>query len=239
MFKRVPFKVLSGLPETLLSSVLSGLPETLLSELFRDAVGHKLREGEVLFRAGDVGDGCYRIQTGLVKVVVTSRRGEERIISLLGPGAIVGELSVIDGKPRSASVVAIADCSLSFFSRAKFQTCIDSHPELTTYLVRTLARRLREADDALAATTFLSVKQRLARALLSIAEYVGEKNGSGRIQLRLKISQGDLAAMAGVARENVSRTMSEWRGRNIVTRSTQFYCINDPKALAQDMEIDS
>ena len=124
-------------------------------------------------------------------------------------------------------------------NRAKFQTCIDSHPELTTYLVRTLARRLREADDALAATTFLSVKQRLARALLSIAEYVGEKNGSGRIQLRLKISQGDLAAMAGVARENVSRTMSEWRGRNIVTRSTQFYCINDPKALAQDMEIDS
>ena len=239
MFKPVPFNVLSGLPNTSRSNVLSGLPDALLSELFRDAVAHKLREGEVLFRAGDIGDGCYRIQTGLVKVLVTSRLGEERIISLLGPGAIVGELSVIDGQPRSASVVAIADCSLSFFSRAKFETCIDSHPELTTYLVRTLARRLREADDALAATTFLSVKQRLARALLSIAEYVGEKSGSGGIQLRLKISQGDLAAMAGVARENVSRTMSEWRRRNIVARSTHFHCINDPKALARDMEIHS
>jgi len=239
MFKTVSSHVSSGLPETLLANVLSGLPKTFLSELFQDAVAHKLREGEVLFRAGDVGDGCYRIQTGLVKVVVTSRLGEERIISLLGPGAIVGELSVIDGKPRSASVIAIADCLLSFFSRARFQTCIDSHPELTTYLVRTLARRLREADEALAATTFLSVKQRLALALLSIAEYVGEKDGSGRIHLRLKISQGVLAAMAGVARENVSRTLSEWRKRNIVTRSTHYYCINNPRALTKDMEIDT
>jgi CRP/FNR family transcriptional regulator, cyclic AMP receptor protein len=219
-------------------NVLSALPERLLSELFEDAVAHKLRDGEVLFRAGDVGDGCYRIHTGLVKVVVTSQRGEERIISLLGPDAVVGELSMIDDRPRSASVVAIADCSLSFLSRAKFQTCVDSHPELTSYLVRTLARRLRGADDGLAATTFLSVKQRLARALLNLAEYVGEENG-GRIQLRLQIGQADLAAMAGVARENVSRTMSEWRKREIVTRSSNYYCINDPKALAQDMELDS
>jgi CRP/FNR family transcriptional regulator len=221
------------------SNVLSVLPERLLSDLFEDAVAHQLSDGEVLFRAGDVGDGCYRIHKGLAKVVVTSHRGEERIISLLGPDAIVGELSMIDGGPRSASVIAIADCSLSFLSRAKFQRYIDSHPELTSYLMKTLTRRLRETDDGLAATTFLSVKQRLARALLSIAGYVGEENGSGRIQLRLKIGQGDLAAMAGVARENVSRTMSEWRERNIVTRSSNYYCINDPEALAQDMEVDS
>ena len=190
------------------SNVLSGLPGRLLSELFEDAVPHNLRGGEVLFRAGDVGDGCYRIQTGLAKVIVTSQQGEERIISLLGPDAIVGELSMIDGGTRSASVIAIADCSLSFLSRAKFQTCIDSRPELTSYLVKTLAGRLREADDSLAATTFLSVKGRLARALLNVAEYVGEGKGGGRIQLRLKIGQGDLAAMAGVARENVSRTLA-------------------------------
>jgi CRP/FNR family transcriptional regulator, cyclic AMP receptor protein len=219
-------------------NVLSGLPERLLSELFEGAVAHKLRDGEVLFRAGDVGDGCYRIRKGLVKVVVASQQGEERIISLLGPDAIVGELSMIDGGPRSASVVAIADCSLSFLSRAKFQTYIEAHPELTSYLMKTLARRLRGADDGLAATTFLSVKQRLARALLNLAEYVGEENG-GRIQLRLKIGQADLAAMAGVARENVSRTMSEWRKRDIVTRSSNYYCINNPKALAQEMEADN
>jgi CRP/FNR family cyclic AMP-dependent transcriptional regulator len=71
-------------------NVLSALPERLLSDFFEDAVAHNLRDGEVLFRAGDVGDGCYRIRTGLVKVIVTSRQGEERIISLLGPDALVG-----------------------------------------------------------------------------------------------------------------------------------------------------
>jgi CRP/FNR family cyclic AMP-dependent transcriptional regulator len=152
------------MPKPKPSNVLSALPERLLSELFKDAVAHNMPGGEVLFRAGDAGDGCYRIQTGLVKVVIASQKGEERIISLLGPDAIVGELSMIDGGSRSASVVAIADCSLSFLSRSKFQTYIDSHPELTSYLMKTLARRLREADDGLAATTFLSVKQRLAPA---------------------------------------------------------------------------
>ena len=136
-------------------------------------------------------------------------------------------------------MVAIADCSLSFVSRANFQKYSEAHPELTSYLVRTLARRLREADDALAAATFLSVKGRLARALLGLAEQVGEDNGGGQIRLRHKISQSDLAAMAGVARENVSRTMSEWRKRDIVTRSSDYYCINDPKALAQEMEFGS
>ena len=220
-------------------NVFSELPETLLSGLFDDAIARNLRDGEALFRAGEAGDGCYRIESGLVKIVVASQQGEERIISLLGPNALVGELSMIDGRPRSASVVAIADCSLSFVSRAKFQKCTEAHPELTSYLVGTLARRLREADDALAAATFLSVKARLARALLNLADYVGKDNGGGRIELRHKVGQGDLAAMAGVARENVSRVMSEWRKRDIVTRSIDYYCINDPKALAQEMEIGS
>ena len=217
---------------------LSVLPETLLTDLFKEATAYNLREGDALFRAGDAGDGCYRIQTGLVKIVVTSQQGEERIISLLGPGAIVGELSMIDGGPRSASVVAVADCSLSFVSRARFQKYSEADPELMGYLVKTLTRRLREADDALAASTFLSVKGRLAHALLNLAEYAGEENG-GRIELRHKISQSDLAAMAGVARENASRTMSDWRKRNIVTRSSDYYWINDPTALAQETEVGS
>jgi CRP/FNR family transcriptional regulator, cyclic AMP receptor protein len=215
---------------------LSELPETLFVQLFKEATACTLLGGETLFRAGDPGDGCYRIQTGLVKIVVASKQGEERIISLLGPGAIVGELSIIDGEPRSASVFAVSDCALSFVSRAKFEKFAEAHPELTSYLVRTLALRLRKADDALAATTFLTVKGRLARALLILAEYAGEE-ANGRIELRHKVSQGDLAAMAGVARENVSRTMSDWRKRDIVTRSSDYLCIIDPAALAREMEV--
>ena len=98
---------------------LSELPETLFLQLFKEATACSLRGGEPLFRAGDPGDGCYRIQTGLVKIVVASQQ-EERIISL-GTRAIVGELSIIDGEPRSASVFAVSDCALSFVSRARFK----------------------------------------------------------------------------------------------------------------------
>ena len=220
-------------------SLLAALPAELSQSLFAKARPLSLKADQTLFVAGDEGDGCYRVEEGLLKASIAAPAGSERILAILGPGSVVGELSMIDRGPRSASVVAIADCSLSFVSRAKFQKHTEAHPELTSYLVRTLARRLRESDDALAAATFLSVKARLARALLNLAEYVGEDNGGGRIQLRLKIGQGDLAAMAGVARENVSRTMSEWRKRDIVTRSSDYYCIDDPKALAHEMEFGS
>ena len=83
----------------------------------------------------------------------------------------------------------------------------------------------------MAAHSFLTVKARLARALLELTEYLGEDAGAGRILIRHKISQSDLAAMAGVARENVSRALSDWKRRDLVTRSSGFYCLNDITTL--------
>ena len=223
----------------LVDNVLSGLPKELLHQLFAEARLHHLKSGNTLFKAGEAGDGCYRIEKGLVKIAIESSHGEERIITLLGPEAIVGELAMIDGLPRSASVVAVTDCSLFFISRKRFQAHTEKHPEIADYLMRTLARRLREADDALAAATFLTVKGRVARALLNLAEYVGHDDGDGHIQLRHRLNQADLAAMAGVARENVSRTLSEWRRRDLVGRSASYYCINDARALAREMEFEA
>ena len=72
-----------------------------------------------------------------------------------------------------------------------------------------------------------------------MAECVGEKHGCGQILLRHKLSQGDLAAMPGVARENVSRTLGEWQKRNVVTKATPYYCIKDANALAREMEFET
>jgi CRP/FNR family transcriptional regulator, cyclic AMP receptor protein len=83
----------------------------------------RLNTGDVLFAAGDAGDGCYLLEQGMVKVVVTSSTGDERIIAILGPGAVVGELAMIDRLPRSASVVALRDSVLRFASREVFEKC--------------------------------------------------------------------------------------------------------------------
>jgi CRP/FNR family transcriptional regulator, cyclic AMP receptor protein len=83
----------------------------------------------ILFRAGDSGHGYYRIEDGLLKVTIVSDCGGERILAFLGQGAIVGELSMIDGLPRSASVVAVRASVLSFLSRAAFERFAETHPE--------------------------------------------------------------------------------------------------------------
>ena len=211
------------------------VPEALSRPLFVAARPRDLQVGEVLFAAGDDGDGCYLLDRGLLKVTVTSSLGEERIIAILGPGAVVGELSMIDERPRSASVVALNDCLLRFTGREAFAKFMATHPEAYQALVAILAFRLRQADEGLAATTFLSVKGRVARALVELAELVGTPSGAGQIVLHEKISLADLAAMAGVARENVSRVMSEWRRRNLVTGSTRYYCLNDIAALRREI----
>ena len=152
--------------------MLSGVPTALsahLFELFEVARVHELKAGGVLFAAGDIGDSCYRLDKGLLKVMVTSTTGEERIVAILGPGAIVGELAMIDRMPRSASVLALRDSVLRFISREAYEKRVLARPETKQALLEILAFRLRQADEELVATTFLSGKARLARALLELA----------------------------------------------------------------------
>jgi CRP/FNR family transcriptional regulator len=219
-----------------MSGILPRLPPKLSAQLFSETVPRHLKSGEALFLAGDEGNGCYLLKQGLLKVVISSPQGEERILAILGPGTIAGELSVIDGEPRSASVFAIKECELSFISQAAFDDCARQHPEIYRYLVAVLAARLRETSDSVAADSFLTVKSRLARALVELAKFLGEEDASGRILIRHKFSQSDLAAMAGIARENVSRALSDWTQSKLVTRSLGHYCLNDIAKLKRSAD---
>src|SRR5258705_13790893 len=122
-------------------SRLASVPEALSRPRFVAAWPRHPKAGELLFSAGDAGDGCYLLDQGLLTVTVTASWGEERTIAVLGPGAVVGELSMIDGRPRSASVVALNDCLLQFASREAFAKCMATHPEAYQALVAILAFR--------------------------------------------------------------------------------------------------
>jgi CRP-like cAMP-binding protein len=219
------------------SSLLSKLPEHVSTDLFESATSVKISADEVLFLAGDAGDGCYRVEDGLLKVTMVSRSGTERILAFLGRGAIVGELSIIDGLPRSASVVAVRDCELSFISRAAFDQCANKHPDVYKSLVTVLATRLRETDEVIAAESFLPLKGRVACTLLELAQTFGQDVGSGRIVIRQKIGQSDLAAMAGIARENVSRILNDWKRRKLVSRLSGYYCLEDKAQLQHEADL--
>jgi CRP/FNR family transcriptional regulator, cyclic AMP receptor protein len=208
-------------------SWLATLPTELSHRLFAKARPLSLAASRTLFVAGDDGDGCYRVEEGLLKASVSVATGGERILAILGPGSVVGELSMIDSAPRSASVTALRDSKLSFVDRATFETFGQSTPEL-----------YRSRDGCVTPTKrwwpLLSVKGRVARALLSLAEAFGRDIGQGRVLIRQKVSQSDLAAIAGIARENVSRALNDWG--SLVSRLAGYYCLENKAALNREAE---
>ena len=169
-------------------------------------------------------------------MILRSPHGEERILAILTPGTVVGDLSMVDGLPRSATVIAVSNCKLCFVSRALFQAFTERHPEIFKYLTTLLVGRLRETDETIAALAFLTWKGRVAHALLEIADNLGTHTGSGSTVVHGMISQRELAAMAGVARENVSRVLNEWKRSKIISLSDHTFHIHDKSALQQEMK---
>ena len=212
-------------------SLLSQLSADLPTKLFANANRVGLAAGNILFRTGAPPDGCYRVEDGLLKVTMVSSSGVERILAFLGRGAIVGELSTIDGLARSATVVAVRDATVRFLDRAEFEAFADQHPAVYKSLIRVLAQRLRETDTVVAAGSFLSLKGRIARTILELAEHFGQEVGPGRFVIRQKITQNDLAAMAGIARESVTRVINDWQRRKVLSRLSGYYCLEDKTQL--------
>ena len=219
------------------TNLLTDLPDRLSTGLLAGATPRHLAAGEMLFLTGDPGDGFYRVEEGLLKISIVSAAGAERILAIVGPGSIVGDLAIIDGKPRSASVGALRDTRLQFVSRKAFDTFATANPEIYKYLAKMLTERLRDTDLMVAAGSFLPLKGRVARALLELAEAFGHNVGGTRVVIRQKVSQSDLAAMAGIARENVSRIMNDWIRAKILTRASGYYCLEDPAKLKREGEI--
>jgi CRP/FNR family transcriptional regulator, cyclic AMP receptor protein len=217
--------------------LLSELPTDLPTKLFANANRVRLAAGKTLFRAGAIADGCYRVEDGLLKVTMVSSSGAERVLDFLGPGAVVGELSTIDGLPRSATVVAVRDATLNSVSRAEFEAFAEEHPEVYKSLVKLLAHRLRETDTMVAASSFLSLKGRVAQTMLELADHFGQEVAPGRIVIRQKIGQNDLAAMAGIARENLTRVLNDWQRHKALSRLSGYYCLEDKRQLEHQAKL--
>jgi len=217
--------------------LLSELPADLPTKLFARAKLVRLAAGKILCRASAPGDGCYRIEDGLLKVTMVSSSGAERILEFFGPGAIVGELSTIDGLPRSATVVAVRDATLSWLSRAEFEAFAEEYPEVYKSLVKLLAHRLRCTDTVVAASSFLSLKGWVARTMLELVDHFGQEVAPSRIVIRQKIGQNDLAAMAGIARENLTRVLNDWQRHKVLSRPSGYYCLEDKRQLEHQAKL--
>jgi CRP/FNR family transcriptional regulator, cyclic AMP receptor protein len=213
----------------------AGVPHSIVTDLFGSAKSRRLKASETLFEAGDAGNGFYLLREGLLKVILTSPDDGDVTIALLIPGTVVGDLAMIDGRPRAASVAALLDCKLDFVSQVTFDNYAEEHPELYRWLATMLAARLREANETIASHALLPVKGRVARALLEIAAILGTSLNTDSVLVPDTISQKDLAAMAGVARETVNRILHEWETAEVVVRSGHSHLIRDKARLEREV----
>ena len=219
-------------PQVLSRSVaLDGLPDELACDLIKLARPRPIKTGACVFEAGDPGDGFYALLEGSLRVVLRGEDGEQ-VLALLSPGEIFGELSLFDGEPRSATVIAVKTSRLAFFDKATVFRFADDNPAVYRHMLCIVGRRLRASNASLAARSLLPLPGRVAQTLLHLADLFGKNVGGERILVHHKISQADLAAMVGAARENVSRVLNEWKRNGLISRISGYYCIEDQPALS-------
>lgn len=212
---------------------LQGLDDELTAGLSSLARPMKISAGTTLFENGDPGNGCYAVLEGSMKVSLLSVDGDEQLLAVLGPGDLVGELALLDGRPRSATVSALKDAQLAFIDKAAFERFADENPAVYRHMLAIVGKRLRHANDVLAARSFLPLPGRVAQTLLQLSETFGKQLDDGRMLIHYKLSQADIANMSGAARENVSRVLNDWKRSGTISRISGYYCLEDVKFLEQ------
>ena len=192
----------------------------------------RFRPRQRLFREGEPGNHVVAILSGRVKVSVLTRSGREILLAVKEPGDLVGELSVIDGRPRSATATALDPVEALVVPAPAFTDFVEGHPRIAVRLLHTLAALVRDADQRSLDRDTGDVTCRVARRLVDLAERVGEHRGSG-IEITLGLSQDDLAAWVGATREATSRALARLRAEGCVTTGRQRIVLTDLAALRE------
>jgi CRP/FNR family transcriptional regulator, cyclic AMP receptor protein len=198
-------------------------------------VRKKFKAQTAIFFQDDPSDSLYVVLSGSAKVFRTSEDGKDRILSVLRPGDAFGELAMIEGLPRSASVEAVEETEMLSLSRHDFEAFARQHPEVLWRLLQTLCGRLRQVTEVVLDLSFRDVPYRVLQMLSQLLERHGEGGPDGW-RIRIPLSAGELASMVGSNRETVSRMIETYERDGLVRREGQTWIVPDRQALARALE---
>ena len=186
-----------------------GLKPELIDQVGSHAVTRVVKAGTVIYGKGDPGDSLFAVVTGIVQISAPSVEGKDTVFAQLAAGEIVGEIALLDGRPRSADVAAVTDCELMVINRRDFVPLIHDHPELAFRLIDILCEKLRRTNDQVERVTFLDLPTRLAKVLIQLVQSSAE----GR---KISVTQSALGQMIGMSRESTNKQLRNWEERNWV-----------------------
>ncbi len=203
--------------------LFNNMPSQFLRHLAQVAICRRFRTGDVLCSKGEMSSTLFVLLKGQVMVVGVDDEGREVLLNFLKPGDFFGELSLIDGRPRSADVIAVTDGEALLVRRSDFLALAERMPNLIWQVMEVLARRVREADELIMRMAWLNAQERMAWALLEFADSKG--------QLPPWVNVNILAKRCGLARETASRIVSQWQKEGILQRTKEGFTILKPSKL--------
>lgn len=191
------------------SVVFAAMREDEIAELLRHARIIEVPSRHILFHAGQPGDSLYVLLSGKVKISLLSAEGKEAILSLMGSGDVFGEMSLLDGLPRSATVTTLEDCRLMVIGRQEFVQFLKRYADVALNLLAALSQRLRTTNNLVENLSFHHLPSRLARLLMDLGQRHG-KAGAGGVEIGLRLSQEELGNLVGASRESVNKQLRAW-----------------------------
>ena len=196
------------------------------------ATKHHFPRGHTIMHQGDAGDAMFIILSGVARVSVVAVNGREITLDFLESGAVVGEIAVLDGMERTASVAAIEPVEALRIDRGGIREIVAQRPDFAWQLLGQMARRLRQANATIEGDRAFASGPRLARSLIRLMATEGPQG----VRLKLDLNQTDLALFAGMSREQINRQLAVWDDAGIITREAGRVRIIDPEMLADIAE---
>lgn len=220
------------------TALLSSLSPGELQSLAARTVRKQFGPGEWLFSEGEPCHGLNIVARGRVRIFKTSVNGREQVLAVEGPGGSVAELPVFDGGPYPASGVALEDSEIAFISRRDFQAFCIEHPEVALKVLAVIGARLRQLVAIIEELSFTTIRQRLASALLKLAQTQGKKTSRG-IEIQLPGSHQELAHQLGTVRELISRNLMRLQAEGLVEVDAREVVVKDIAGLSALLETSS
>jgi len=209
----------------------SGLSPAALDSIAKLIFEKKVERGEIFLLEGEADEVLYFVASGAVKVFKTSAEGKEQILDIARPGDSFNDVAVFDGGPNPATAQAMAPVVLYGVRKNHLEAIIQDHPQVATNVIRVLVDRIRYLVSLVEDLSFKHVIGRIAKILL---EYAGSGTGTGQ-----RLTQQDMAAMAGTVREVVGRSLKVLEEKGIIKLDHHRIIIADREALKKIIEAPS
>lgn len=192
--------------------LFSMLTESQANAVADAVIKRRFKRSEMIVEQGKKSNALFILLNGRARVVTADSRGREVILATLQPGDHIGEMSLIDNEPHSATVRAEVQTDVLMLGRLEFARCLPENSSMAYAVMRGLVQRLRHADRKIESLALMDVYGRVARALLEFASQTPE----GELLIRERISRQDIAKMVGASREMVSRVMKDLEERGFI-----------------------